>query len=260
MDQAKVSDAALQHVAKVHLVAGLGVAVSGIGSYLHMTDIISAGDHMTIAQVILALIVAGSYAGCNSDGLSPWRFVVLMACALCAGVNMGSWMQGTLMQNKLCYETGWNGVADKNWLHDMIADGIPPKCDITNTIILEAFELTAMIYSGFVLAAVLAPTKSLFWLISFVQVSLLALTAQYWLSRLGFTFFVNTFDLVNVRCGIALFAIKTAVDTQIIISKHDSETDRDIVSHALTMMMNFLNLFVRIVRILGTMAAKAKKD
>jgi FtsH-binding integral membrane protein len=53
--------------------------------------------------------------------------------------------------------------------------------------------------------------------------------------------------------------VKIAVDTQIIIAKFEQENDKDVISHALTMLLNILHVFIRIIKVLAKMQAAKKK-
>ena len=83
------------------------------------------------------------------------------------------------------------------------------------------------------------------------------MTFSYWFTRIGWTSH-ESFDLIYVRGGLVAFVLKVGVDVQIIIEKAESG-DRDVVSHALTMVLNFLNIFIRVIVQLAKLSKKKKE-
>jgi hypothetical protein len=157
---------------------------------------------------------------------------------------------------RYCKGNGFAWIPDLDSLFDWNPHA--SKCDMNAEMLGDAFKITGAIYGCFFIAGLLAPTENIFWLASFVQVGVLALTAQYWLARFGFGPFLRTFDLVYVQIGLVIYSVKVAVDTAMIKTKYWSG-DRDVVSHALTQLTNILQLFIRVITILAEINKEAKR-
>lgn len=164
--------------------------------------------------------------------------------------------QAALQDAGLCKGSGFSWIPDLDSFFDWNPQA--SKCDLNAQLVSDAFTITAAIYGCFFVAGLLAPTENIFWLASFVQIGVLALTAQYWLARLGFGPFLHSFDLIYVQVGLVIYSVKVAVDTAMIKIKYESG-DRDVVSHALTQLTNILQLFIRIITILAEISKEAKK-
>ena len=63
-----------------------------------------------------------------------------------------------------------------------------------------------------------------------------------------FNFGKAAFDLIYIQIGLAVYCAKIFVDTQELYEQA-THGKRDVVSHALRMLMNILHLFIRIIKL-----------
>ena len=69
----------------------------------------------------------------------------------------------------------------------------------------------------------------------------------------------NAIDVIYIQFGLGLYCIKVFVDTQRIYERV-KKGHRDVISHALTMFLNILHLFIRIVVIVARIMAEQEKQ
>ena len=217
------------------------------------------------AQILLGGIITVTHLDSNHDvhlqGLVWWRFVVLLAFGVCAGANVGTWVESALGDIGVCDTAGFDWVPDQDWMFSWLTKndkGIPAdQCGAL--LVWQSLMLTASLYFCFFVAALFAKAKtSLFWMASWITVGLWIMSFTLLFGRLEWIS-IEQFDLVYLRFGLVLYAFKTSMDTQMIIYKFEKQNDQDVVSHALTMLLSILHMFIRIVKILAIDAKKKKK-
>ena len=245
-------DTAVSHLRDVHLCASLGLAAAGFGVRCHFNGTLSGSDMMTVAQWILMVLIGVTHVSNKQRSLTFGRLVMLVLFCVAAGANTGTWIEKALMEVGICRGFGWKALPDLDWLASWLTSGA--ACD--SGLIWEALVLTAGIYACFVVGAMLAPKRSFFWLYSFISVGMWVMFFTYLFARLGWIGY-QSFDLVYVRGGLVLYAAKTGYDTQLIMEKFD-RGDHDVVQQALTMALNFLHLFIRVITILADSKKKKK--
>ena len=73
----------------------------------------------------------------------------------------------------------------------------------------------------------------------------------------------SAFDAVYIRGGLVLYALKTAYDTAVMRAEIEATVDKgeqaDVLNLALTQMLNFLQLLIRVVTILADAKKSSKK-
>jgi hypothetical protein len=68
----------------------------------------------------------------------------------------------------------------------------------------------------------------------------------------------STFDLVYVRGGLLLYAIKMLHDTEVLCDKARAG-EQDVLTHALTSLLNFLQTFVRVIQLVADAKGREKR-
>lgn len=248
---------AVDHLFKVNAVASLGLVAASFGVRAHFNGTLPGGDYMTIAQVVLGLVIGVGHVGMQHKGISWWRFIAFLLFGLCAGSNVGTWIESALGDIGFCAGNGFWSVPDMDWLTSWLTAGSRgvPKGQCTALLVWQALALTATIYSCFLAGAVLSRGKRVaFWVYSWLSLAVWAMTFTYVLARFGMLSH-EWFDLVYIRLGVLVYGVKVSLDARVIMDKYE-EGDRDVVSHALTMMLNILHLFIRIIKILAKFKSK----
>ena len=258
-----MSKTTTNHLKNVFGVTCIGIAAAAIGVKGHFSGTIPGGDLMYLIQVISVIVLGFSWHSSQKySGISWWRFAVMIVCCLAAGANVGTWIQAAFEEMGICQGSGWSAIPDQDWLGSFFSlSGKGANCsgNAGTQLVWQALGLTSVLYSSFAFAGFLAHKKGikLFWMASLFQCAFWILSFSYWFTRMGWTSH-ESFDLIYIRGGLVVFVLKTCFDVQGIIEKSESG-DRDVVSHSLTMVLNFLNLFIRVITLLAKMAANGKK-
>ena len=140
------------------------------------------------------------------------------------------------------------------------------SCSLINDLIVEALAYTAGIYLCFAGAALVSPRRYAWpaWAATAISVGLWITFASYVLVRLEWIR-KSAFDAVYIRRGGAsfLYALKTAYDTAVMRAEIEAMVDKgeqaDVLNLALTQMLNFLQLLIRVVTILADAKKSSKK-
>jgi len=249
------SSTTVDHLMKVHGVACAGLAASAVGVKWHFDGTLPGGHLMTLAQVILGMFIGWMHVKKDDNkGINPIRLVAMLLFGLCAGANVGTWIQSAFAESGICEGIGWAGFPDQDWLAGWFNKGHAAPCAGAGALVWEALSLTSGTYACFFFSGLIARDQgiSLFWMSSFISAGLWILFFSYFFAALGLTAVVGgQFELIYIKFGLLLYCFKIAYETQVIVEKVEKENDRDVVSHALTMMLNFLHLFIRIIKILA---------
>lgn len=256
------------HMIKVHGVVGLGLALAAYGARLHVradaagdtNTWLQGSDTTTIVQAVcVALLGVGEATGRRQQkGISAWRFVVYLVCALAAGLNVGTWVLKAAQESGLCRGTGWGGIPDLD-LFDLFSN--QNKCQLFEEVLFSSLLLTAGTYGCFFLAAMLAPTGSAQIFAPMVTCGTFLLSMTYWASRAFGWMGTDGFEILYVQVGLAVYCVKVYVDTQDIYYRVANKGERDVISHALVIFFNILHLFIRIITIIAkVMAANAEAE
>ena len=258
---AKMGYTAADHLLRVNGVVALGLAASSYGVKMHLDGTMPGGDHMTLAQVVLGALIGVGHSSVQTDGISLWRLAALVLFGLCAGANVGTWLEAAMQETGFCVGTGFESLPDMDWFGALFGGKTIATKAACSEFIWQGLAGTASLYFAFAFGSFVAALsrggKSLMWLTSFVSVGLWIMNFTYVFARLGWTSY-ETFELVYVQMGLAFYCVKIAVDTQIIITKFEKENDNDVVSHALTMLLNILHVFIRLITIMAKEGSKKK--
>jgi hypothetical protein len=95
------------HLLNVHGVVAAGLCASAAGVKLHLAGEMLGGDHMTLAQVVLGGLIGLGHVSGKTEGISWWRFLAFLAFGLCAGANVGTWIESALQDTGFCAGSGW---------------------------------------------------------------------------------------------------------------------------------------------------------
>lgn len=177
-----------------------------------------------------------------ANGFSFIRTIIFAAFAYCAGVNVGTWIEYSLAISRMCGASFWDRLR-----------GLPP-CTIVHPLVKSAFLLSAGLYAGFTVAALFSKPGWRMRLGSIVSAGLWVLFGTYLLARLGWIDDL-TFDLLYIRGGLVIYAMKVLVDTEIICDKARAG-DWDVLGQAIGTLLNFLEVFIRVLEML----AVSKRD
>ena len=133
-----------------------------------------------------------------------------------------------------------------------------PRCDVMDDFVFEALQITGAVYAAFTLSALVMPSRVMVYVGAFAAIGAMCMWADYLLARLGFSAFGSVLLLDHLKLGVAIFGAKTAYDTHVILEDYDAG-HRDVLNHALKALTNFLNLFVRIIKLMAESKASNAK-
>jgi hypothetical protein len=100
-------NAGTHHVFKVQSVMLCGLGAAAVGAQLHLSGTLPGSIYMTLAQLVLALVVGATHLTQQGKGIVWWRFALFLAFGLCAGANVGTWIENALQESGLCKGEGW---------------------------------------------------------------------------------------------------------------------------------------------------------
>jgi FtsH-binding integral membrane protein len=127
--------------------------------------------------------------------------------------------------------------------------------EIDPSIVATALAGATAIFACFTGSALLMKRRSLLYLGGFLMS---ALTMLIWMSLLNM--FIGSMFLFNINLygGLLLFCGFVAFDTQLVVERFASGDD-DFVKHSLTLFLDFVNIFVRILVILMKNSNKKRR-
>lgn len=120
------------------------------------------------------------------------------------------------------------------------------EMDNGGALVTTAFVASASIFACFSGAALTARRRSYLYLGGMLSS---ALTVLFWLALANLFFGLESLFLLNLYGGLLLFCGYVVYDTQRILELMHSG-DKDYVSHALTLFIDFYGIFIRILIIL----------
>ena len=230
---------------------------SGAGTKLHLDNMSpwEGSDMMTIAQIICIVILgATEVVGTKSNGISVWRFCLFLYCAFAAGLNVGTWVDNAAQESGLCRGEGWRALPDVDWFALLKGDTQPDSpCQKFTELMFQSMVYVAVTYVVFSVTALLSPRGIMKQFIPLVSCGMFIMSITYWSARIGWLS-NSTFDTVYVQYGLALYCLKIMIDTQQIV-EDARNGKRDVISHALRMLLNILHLFIRILKVVVKVAA-----
>ena len=129
--------------------------------------------------------------------------------------------------------------------------------EIDPAIVMNALVYTMAIFVSFSLFSLMTKRRSMLFLGGFISSALsMMFFAQLfsWMFGLGLAFNIG-YNIV----GVWVFALYVIFDTQMIIEKRD-RGDMDVAGHALELFIDLVQIFVKILKILGESEKKKRKD
>jgi hypothetical protein len=243
-------------IARVYATAGVGVAIAAYGSHIHFRPSSAPGwmpaafttgsDYMTIAQIVFALLL-------NYSCRAPFilRFGLFSAVAYSAGLNVGTWIHMALVESGACPRPG-----SIEWF----LTSKSKSCSVLDSTILIAFIYTAGIYFCFSAAALLGNrnNKVFMYVSSILFAGSWVMWGSYLLARFGLLSDA-VFDAVYIKMGLILYSLKVWYDTYAMVSKLESSSEVDVLDLALNALLNFLQIFIRVIQFVEKVRQKTRK-
>ena len=227
-----ISLRARRHLTKVYLTVFLTVALTALGSLVHLRFHLGGLLTHLLSLGLLAAIGASTFTqGSQATASSLFRGVpnsLLLLCAygFCQGLSIGPLIE--------------------------LAVVIDPS------VLLTAFVLTANIFLCFSLTSLFVPRRSHLALASVLSSSLSFLCCIGLLSLFFPTVLAYKLQLY---LGLLVFCGYIVADTQVIIDDAESHVkEADYVRDALKLFMNLIAVFVRLLIILIESAAKKDRE
>jgi FtsH-binding integral membrane protein len=121
-------------------------------------------------------------------------------------------------------------------------------------LIATAFLGTTVVFATFSAAALFSPRRSLLYLGGVITALLATMTI---LMLVNLFLWSQVVSDVRLYLGIFAFSLFVCFDTQMIVEKAEAG-DHDVPSHALELFLDFVNLFVRLLRALQKKSEKKK--
>eukprot|EP01128_Nolandella_sp_AFSM9_P010958 TRINITY_DN7673_c0_g1_i1.p1 TRINITY_DN7673_c0_g1~~TRINITY_DN7673_c0_g1_i1.p1 ORF type:complete len:265 (+),score=87.88 TRINITY_DN7673_c0_g1_i1:64-795(+) len=216
---ADITPAVQSHLQRVYATLALTVAFAAAGSYAHL--MYNIGGLLTaLTGVALIFAIAATRDANRKDQTD--RIGLLSAFGFVQGASIGPLIALVL---------GMNGGQE---------------------IIMTAFASTVVIFGCFSAAALTSTRRSYLYLSGAISSGLSTLLV---LGLMNLWFRSPLVDSVRLYLGLIVFVGFILFDTQLIVEKA-SLGDRDFVSHSLTLFLDAINLFVKLLRLM----AKKKKD
>jgi len=228
------------YLGKVYGVAGLGLAAAAFGSKLHLEGTISGGFVMTLLQIVFLVAIGLTQYSASTqgykDGGSPLRYGLFFAFAFCIGTNVGTWIEFGSMQ----------------------AFGRHYALSLRDELVMEAFILSALLFGIFTVAGFLATNNTLF--ISLVVVGVGSMIT-FWTSLatlFGLVSFL-AFEAVYIKLGLVMASAYVLLDTWRILQQAKAGV-HDVITHAITILTDFIQMFIRVLYLLSKSKSEKNKN
>lgn len=208
-----------QHLKKVYATLSIGVLTCITGAFLAYRDLLPAilGFDLLNLLAMLGLVIAIGVTEHNNQNVAQ-RMGMFGALAFLMGVSMDT-------------------------LISFVSHTIDPQLP------LIALVYTSMIFISFSLVALFSPDRR-----EYLYLGGFLFSALNWMIFASFfnmffgSIIINNFLLYG---GLILFAFYIMFDTQFIIAKREFG-DEDFISHALTLFLDAVNIFRRVLVILAS--------
>jgi len=210
-----------RHLKNVYATVTLSAASAAVGSFVHLNSTLMSAGMVSMVGALLMLVwlMMTPHDGKNQGK----RLCLLSGFAFCSGINMGPLLA--------------------------IAMSVNP------TIVMEALMSTAALFCGFTFAALYAPRGDFLYLGG----SLMAmLSTLFWLSLLNLFVGSTLLFQANFYLGLVLMCGFIVYDTQLIMEKRRAG-NKDYISHGLTLFLDALHVFKKLVIILTDKNANQKR-
>jgi hypothetical protein len=224
------------------------------------------GDLWLVVQVVTLALngfthvtrSASSTAAKPRASVSAPRLALLLAFGAAVGVNVGSWVTSALVTADACPTvTQPAGLLRRG----ATTVDLEACSRVALVLSLQAFALTGGLYAAFAAAALLAPPRGG----SGAQLAASALAVGAWLllgahvcTRMGWA--AGLAADVYVRLGVIVYAGRVYFDTHTLAQRVRTEGDCDVVGHAVSIVANTLQLFIRVIKLLAEHMAKQKRE
>ena len=246
-------------VAKVHGISAFGILVAAVGAQLHLKQVLQASQMWTFAQFGLVYLIDHM----KESMQSKLRFSLFLGLCFSAGVNVGSWIHISLQETGYCRGNGLSILPDMDWIGKSLgSQGYLSICkpSVMNSFVLEAFILTFGTYCAIVISTVLSKSRDMLRYGSWISAGCWVLFGTYVLHYFGFIGH-EMFDAIYIKLGLALFSVKVLYDTEVTMEAAKQQGSRfDVLHHAVSAVLNFLNMFIRIIKIYAEMKRDLKLD
>ena len=227
------------------------MGAAACGAWASLTGRATPGGAWQLAQVAALFLLSAAHVSRGSAkraSVSLPRLSLLLAFGASAGVNVGSWITSALLAADAC--------PLRRRAVDLDACGA-----LARTLTLQACALTAGLYAAFAAAALMAPPQRG----QGRHLALCVVAAGTWLllgaqlcARLGWA--SQLAADVYVRLGLVVHAARIYVDTGALAERVRAEGDADVVGHAVNVVANTLQLFIRVITLLAQHLAKQKRE
>jgi hypothetical protein len=179
------------------------------------------------------------------------RFGLFSAVAYSAGLNVGTWIHMALVESGACPRPGSN---------EWFLTSKSKSCSVLDSTILIAFIYTAGIYFCFSAAALLGNrnNKVFMYVSSILFAGSWVMWGSYLLARFGLLS-DDVFDAVYIKMGLILYSLKVWYDTHAMVSKIESSSEVDVLDLALNALLNFLQIFIRVIQFVEKVRQKTRK-
>jgi len=227
-----------------------------------LTGLTAPGDVWYLLQVVSITLIGWFHnrrRPSKQVTVSPTRLALLCLFGLSAGVNAGSWVYSALLTADACPRR-------PTLFGRSVVDSVA-CANAALALCTQAFVLTAGLYAAFAAASFAAPLAGSGSGRATAQLIATALAIGTWVllgsqlcMRMGWSTGLAT-D-IYVRVGVLVYAVSTYMDTRKLAERVRTEGDCDVVGHAVTIVGNILNLFIRVVTLLAeqTAAEKQRKE
>lgn len=248
-----------KHVRAVLGVLLAGLATAAIGSWLHLVGTLSGGTLWTIFQIVALLALGVSQFAPRDEGVSKWRFAAFTAFAFSAGVNVGTWID---------YANAAAHMPQCDWANTSLTKGLSlaalrdplslPPCTLITGLLCVAFTLAAAVYACFFFAALYAKPGQYLFLGAYINLFFLAVALAglvHWLGLLNAHFI----EFLYLQGALVAYSLTVLYETSKLAAKAESGEPLDVVSDAIHMLGNFLNILVRVLVLLAKATGEAQR-
>jgi len=221
-DFSKLDAQSKHHLKNVYACLTISTFMAAAGAGLHvLTNVMKGGILAALGSLGFMLALAFT---ANEAKNQLKRLGFLSAFAFCSGLSLGPLMDHVI--------------------------------DIDPSIVATAFIGTCVIFVCFSLSALWAESRSYLYLGGTLASGL---TVMLVLSLMNIFFRSEMVFQINLYAGLFIFCGFILYDTQLIIEKRKNGDD-DFIWHSVDLFLDFINIFRRLMIILGNKDKKKRKD
>jgi len=225
------------YLTKVYGVTSLGLCAAAVGAHLHLSGHVSGGFLMTLLQIVLLVAIGMTEVSAREykDGASPLRVGLFFLFAFCIGTNVGSWI-----------ELGARTALGKDTI------------SLSDELVYESFVISSVIFGIFTMCGILATSEILFCTLAVCSVGAMITFWTAIASLFGLVSFL-TIETVYIRLGLVITSGYILLDTWRILQQARAGF-RDVISHSIMLLTDFVQLFVRVLYLLSKSKGSKKSD